>query len=70
MKEVWESTFLREAIMLDHAVVTFTFDEYITMKRIVLDEDLQGAFDFMKIIAKRLEPAITQQGGLKKTIDA
>ncbi len=56
--------------MLDHAVVTFTFDEYITMKRIVLDGDLQGALDFMKISAKRLEPAITQQGGLKKTIDA
>ena len=57
-------------VMLDHAVVTFTFEEYITVKRIVLDGDAQGALDFVKIIAKRLERAITQQGGLKNAIDA
>lgn len=56
--------------MLDHAVVTFTFDEYITVKRIVLDGDTQGALDFVKIIAKRMERIITQQGGMKNTIDA
>ena len=55
--------------MLDHAIVTFTFEEYITVKRIVLDSDAQGALDFVKIIAKRLERTITEQGGLKNTID-
>lgn len=57
------------AVMLDHAIVTFTFDEYMTVKRIVLDGDAQGALDFVKIIAKRLERTITEQGGLKKAID-
>jgi len=56
--------------MLDHGVVTFTLDEYITVKRIVLDGDTQGALDFVKIIAKRLERTITPQGGLKNAIDA
>ena len=56
--------------MLDHAVLTFTFDEYITVKRIVLDSDAQGALDFVKIIAKRLERTITERGGLKNTINA
>ena len=56
--------------MLDHAIVTFTFEEYITVKRIVLDGDAQGALNFVKIIAKRLERTITEQGGLKKTIGA
>lgn len=55
--------------MLDHAVVPFTFDEYITVKRIVLDGDARGALDFVKIIAKRLERAITEQGGLKNALD-
>ncbi len=56
--------------MLDHAVLTFTFDEYITVKRIVLDRDAQGALDFIKILAKRLERAITEQGNMKNAIDA
>ena len=56
--------------MLDHAVLTFTFDEYITVKRIVLDRDAPGALDFVKIIAKRLDQAVTRQGSMKNAIDA
>ena len=56
--------------MPDHVVVTFTHDEYIKIKRIVLDRDVQGALDFMKIIDKRCEHIITRQGNLKKAIDA
>lgn len=56
--------------MLDHAVLTFTFDEYIAVKRIVLDGDRQGALDFVKIITKRLERAISEQGALKNPLGA
>ena len=56
--------------MLDQAVVTFSFDEYMKIKRIVLDRDAQGALDFMKIIDKRCERIITRQSGLKNAIDA
>lgn len=45
--------------MADQAVVTFTYDEYIRIKRIVLDRDVQGALDFMKIIVKRCEQITT-----------
>ncbi len=43
----------QEVAMLDQAVVTFTLDEYMKIKRIVLDRDAQGALDFMKTIDKR-----------------
>ena len=56
--------------MPDQAVVTFTFDEYIKIKRIVLDRDVQGALDFMKMIDKRCEHILTRQGSMKNTIDA
>ena len=56
--------------MLDQAVVTFTLEEYMKIKRIVLDRDVQGALDFMKIIDKRCERVITRQGGMKNAIDA
>ncbi len=56
--------------MPDQAVVTFTYDEYIKIKRIVIDRDAQGALDFMKMIDKRCEYIITRQGSLKNAIDA
>jgi hypothetical protein len=56
--------------MPDQAVVTFTYDEYIKIKRIVIDRDAQGALDFMKMIDKRCERIITRQGSLKNAIDA
>ncbi len=56
--------------MLDQAVVTFTLEEYMKIKRIVLDGDVQGALDFMKIIDKRCEHIITRQSSLKNAIDA
>ena len=37
--------------------------------RIVLDRDVQGALDFMKMIDKRCEHIITRQGSLKNAID-
>jgi hypothetical protein len=55
--------------MPDQAVVTFTYDEYIKIKRIVLDRDQQGALDFMKLIEKRCEHILTRQGGMKNTLD-
>jgi len=60
----------QEVAMLDQAVVTFTFNEYIKIKRIVLDRDAQGALDFMKMIDKRCEHIITRQGSMKNAIDA
>jgi len=51
-------------------VITFTFNEYIKIKRIVLDRDAQGALDFMKMIDKRCEHIVTRQGSLKNTINA
>ena len=72
---VWElaSIFkgtVKEDAMPDQAVVTFTYDEYIKIKRIVLDRDVQGALDFMKIIDKRCEHILTRQGNMKNAIDA
>ena len=55
--------------MFDQAVVTFTYDEYIKIKRIVLDRDAKGALDFMRIIDKRCERLMTRQGGMKNAID-
>jgi hypothetical protein len=34
--------------MPDQAVETFTYDEYIKIKRTVLDRDVQGTLDFIK----------------------
>ena len=56
--------------MLDQAVVTFTLDEYMKIKRIVLDRDAPGALDFMKIIDKRCEHILTRQGSMKNIMDA
>lgn len=56
--------------MQDQAVVTFTYEEYIKIKRIVLDRDTQGALDFLKIIDKRCEYVLTRQGGMKNAMDA
>lgn len=56
--------------MSDQAVVTFTYDEYIKIKRIVLDRDAQGALDFLKILDKRCEYILSRQGGMKNPIDA
>jgi hypothetical protein len=56
--------------MIDQAVVTFTLEEYMKIKRIVLDRDAQGALDFMKVIDKRCEHIISRQGSLKNSIDA
>ena len=56
--------------MPEQAVVTFTYDEYIKIKRIVLDRDVQGALDFMRMIDKRCEHIINRQGGMKNAIDA
>lgn len=55
--------------MPDQVVVTFTYDEYIKIKRIVLDRDKQGALDFMKVIEKRCEHILTRQGGMKNALD-
>ena len=55
--------------MSDQAVVTFTYDEYIKIKRIVLDRDAQGALDFMKVIDKRCTHILTRQGGMKNMMD-
>ena len=59
----------QEVIMLDQAVVTFTLEEYMQIKRIVLDRDVRGALDFMKIIDKRCEQSITRQGSMKNAMD-
>jgi len=56
--------------MLDQAIITFTADEYMEIKRIVLDKDAPGALAFMKIIDKRCERVITRQGGMKNALDA
>ena len=56
--------------MPDQAVVTFTYDEYIKIKRIVLDRDEQGALDFMKVIDKRCEHIINRQGSMKNATDS
>lgn len=55
--------------MSDQAVVTFTYDEYVTIKRIVLDRDAQGALDFMKMINKRCEYILSRQGNMKNALD-
>ena len=56
--------------MPDQAVVTFTYDEYIQIKRIVLDRDVQGALDFLKMLDKRCEYILSRQGSMKNAIDA
>lgn len=56
--------------MLDQAVVTFTLDDYIKIRRIVLDRDAHGVLDFMKIIDQRCEHTMTRRGSLKNAIDA
>lgn len=56
--------------MLDQAVVAFTLEEYMKIKRIVLDRDVQGALDFMKMLDKRCEQIIARQGSMKNAIDS
>jgi len=55
--------------MLDQAIITFTADEYVQIKRIVLDRDAPGALAFLKIIDKRCERFITRQGVMKNALD-
>ncbi|MCK9365313.1 MAG: hypothetical protein M0P74_17135 [Syntrophales bacterium] len=60
----------QEVIMLDQAIITFTSDEHMQIKRIVLDRDAPGALAFMKIIDKRCERFIIRQDVMKNTFDA
>lgn len=59
----------QEVVMLDQAIIEFTSDEYMKIKRIVLDRDAPGALAFMKIIEKRCERFITRQGVMKNALD-